>query len=202
MSGFVYMWINKTNNKKYIGSHIGNINDGYIGSGKAFRQAIEKYGIDNFERIILENVELKENVQKREQYYLDLFNVANDRNFYNMRSTTGGGWEYVNSNETYKAQNIERLKDRWNHLPHPKGFQNKKHTNESKKQTSMTVKKSFIEKGICKPVIQMDLDGNFIKRYDSITDAAKQVRGNPSNIKYTIEGKFSKAYNHKWKYDI
>ena len=66
----------------------------------------------------------------------------------------------------------------------------------------MTVKKSFIEKGICKPVIQMDLDGNFIKRYDSITDAAKQVRGNPSNIKYTIEGKFSKAYNHKWKYDI
>ena len=30
MSGFVYMWVNKINNKKYVGSHIGTEDDGYM----------------------------------------------------------------------------------------------------------------------------------------------------------------------------
>lgn len=51
--GFVYKWVNKINTKWYIGSHEGDENDGYMGSGKAFCAAVTKHGIENFSREIL-----------------------------------------------------------------------------------------------------------------------------------------------------
>lgn len=33
--GFVYIWKNLTNGKKYIGYHVGNLNDGYISSSRS-----------------------------------------------------------------------------------------------------------------------------------------------------------------------
>lgn len=53
MISFVYMWTNKVTGKKYIGSHIGRLDDGYIGSGKYFNNAVKSYGIENFFRTIL-----------------------------------------------------------------------------------------------------------------------------------------------------
>lgn len=35
---FVYMWVNKDNDRKYIGYHTGTVDDGYIGSGVQFLQ--------------------------------------------------------------------------------------------------------------------------------------------------------------------
>lgn len=40
--GFVYKWTNRINGKMYIGSHAGTIDDGYVGSGRAFAAAIKK----------------------------------------------------------------------------------------------------------------------------------------------------------------
>lgn len=52
MESFVYEWINKLTNMRYIGKHVGSPDDGYIASGKYF--LIEyKECQDNFERIIL-----------------------------------------------------------------------------------------------------------------------------------------------------
>lgn len=31
-NGFVYVWLNKTNNRKYIGYHVGSVGDGYVSS--------------------------------------------------------------------------------------------------------------------------------------------------------------------------
>ena len=42
---YLYKITNLINNKFYIGVHeTDNINDGYMGSGRAIRAAIEKYG--------------------------------------------------------------------------------------------------------------------------------------------------------------
>ena len=50
----VYKIINKMDGKYYIGIHsTDNIEDGYMGSGKLFRIAIEEYGEKNFEKEIL-----------------------------------------------------------------------------------------------------------------------------------------------------
>lgn len=201
MGGFVYLWINKINHKMYVGSHIGNVNDGYVGSGMIFNRAMKKYGINNFHRLILEIIDDDDQVRLREQYWIDYFDAANNPMFYNLRAKVGGGFEYINNLPKIRKWNKERLKTRWKELPHPKGFKGKTHSVESKEKTSKTVKKTFKERGLCKPVLQYDLDGNFVARYDSITDAAKSVNGSPSNIKYTIEGRFKRAYNSIWKYE-
>ncbi len=54
-SGFIYIWRNSVTGKFYIGSHMGHIDDGYIGSGKHFRNAYKK-SPQTFRRRILEYV--------------------------------------------------------------------------------------------------------------------------------------------------
>lgn len=203
MSGFVYIWINKVNNKKYIGSHIGTVDDGYIGSGVIFKQAVAKYGIDNFERVILEHVDLNENVRDREQHYLDLFNAANDRSFYNVKAKAGGGFELINDDPVRKQQcneiNREKALKRFAEGKHPRGMAGKHHTEETKQKKREI--SNVTTRHLWRPVLQYDLEGNLVAKHESITHGARAVRGQPSNIKYAIEGKFQTAYKHVWKYD-
>lgn len=201
MSGFIYMWINTVNNKKYIGSHIGSEDDGYIGSGPIFLRAVNKYGIESFERVILERVSERDKVFEREEHYLKLFNVANDKQFYNVRDRAGGGFDYVNNGplaEEYKAKRVAKQKEWYANNEHPKGMRGKSHSEDTKrKQREATLAN---KQHTYRPVLQYDLAGNFVAEYESITHAARAVRGIPSNIKYTIEGKFKTAYKHVWKY--
>ena len=51
----IYMIVNKINNKIYIGKHTTkNPYDSYMGSVKAINAAINKYGLENFEKVIID----------------------------------------------------------------------------------------------------------------------------------------------------
>lgn len=51
---FVYQTTNKINDKIYVGVHrTEKLDDGYLGSGKALKRAVKKYGKENFTRRIL-----------------------------------------------------------------------------------------------------------------------------------------------------
>ena len=51
---YVYRITNKINGKFYIGVHkTEDFEDDYMGSGVAIRSAIEKYGIENFDKTML-----------------------------------------------------------------------------------------------------------------------------------------------------
>jgi hypothetical protein len=53
---------------------------------------------------------------------------------------------------------------------------------------------------ISKPVIQLDMNGKFIKEWISATEAAKSLGVNKSNICTCCRGRISYAYGYKWKY--
>jgi hypothetical protein len=90
-SGFIYEWTNKVDGMKYLGSHKGTIDDGYTGSGKRFGNAVHKYGIENFERAIVEYIEKEEDILIKEQHYLDAFGCAKSPLYYNIAPNAGGG---------------------------------------------------------------------------------------------------------------
>ena len=81
LHNIVYKTTNTVNNKIYIGVHsTNNLNDGYLGSGKTLKLAFKKYGIKNFKRDILFDVENTELA-----YFIEYF-LVNDK-FINRKDT-------------------------------------------------------------------------------------------------------------------
>jgi len=72
---------------------------------------------------------------------------------------------------------------------HPKGMLGKKHTEEKKKQISESAKKAMVD-AVGVKVYAYNLDGSFFKEYSTLTECALELKTNPSNVKYTAEGKF------------
>lgn len=95
--GFVYQWTNKKNGKKYIGSHHGRADDGYVGSGVYFRKAYDKCPT-NFVREILEYNTLVDDTYYTyalEQKWLDkTIDIHLNEEYYNLSPNAShpGGW--------------------------------------------------------------------------------------------------------------
>jgi len=92
---YIYLTTNKINGKRYIGrcSNRYAWNAGYLGSGKWLKMAVEKYGEENFERTVLEEVygDIHEAVVLEESY-IAFYNAKHDKGFYNL-SENGGGFD-------------------------------------------------------------------------------------------------------------
>ena len=73
---YIYQTTNLINGKKYIGKHIGYINDDYLGSGIILNKAISKYGKENFKKEILEIVNNNIELNEREKFYIKLYNAV------------------------------------------------------------------------------------------------------------------------------
>lgn len=103
----IYMFINKVNNKKYVGQakdfekrynqHIyESFNENIIEKRKyncAFHSAIRKYGINNFKIIILkENLKTQCLMNLYECYYIEKYNtLANNKKGYNIANGGSNG---------------------------------------------------------------------------------------------------------------
>lgn len=86
-TGIVYRWINIENQKWYIGSHFGRLDDGYISSGKIFLAAYKKHQNKMMRQILY----IGPDCRKAEEFYLILLDAARDRQSYNMKNTAFGG---------------------------------------------------------------------------------------------------------------
>jgi hypothetical protein len=88
---------NKVNGKIYIGKHqTKDLNDGYMGSGKLISVAIEKYGIENFEKEILFRFDNEADMNAKEKELVTSEFTKEDTN-YNLCPGGYGGFGYLNS---------------------------------------------------------------------------------------------------------
>lgn len=113
--GFIYEWTNMLNGKKYIGSHAGTIDDGYIGSGKVFQRAIKKHGIENFTRAIIEYVEAEDRqyLLQREKFHLDEANAYYSDNYYNVAKDVIGGDTKAGWTDERRKEFSNQIKQIW-----------------------------------------------------------------------------------------
>jgi group I intron endonuclease len=111
----VYMHKNKINNKKYIGQTCRDPKrrwqngKGYKENGH-FYNAIQKYGWDNFEHIILKNNLTSDEADFWEKFYIQQYETTNPDKGYNL---TFGGNAGIPTDETRKIMS-NRKKENWN----------------------------------------------------------------------------------------
>lgn len=92
MYHFIYKTTNTINNKIYVGKHsTENIDDGYLGSGKILKDAISKYGKENFTREIVEYFDSPEDVFLKEHEIVNL-DFINRCDTYNLKCGGDGGF--------------------------------------------------------------------------------------------------------------
>lgn len=188
----VYIHINKINDKVYVGQTCQDVNRRWRnGAGyqkyQAIRRAFDKYGWDNFEHIIVfDNLSLDE-ANRMECFLIDLFDAQNPEFGYNI---SGGGDNRGERNPNYGTHLSEELKRKLSQKAKEryrdprereklsiifKGRQfseeHKKHIKESK--IGVYVGENNPNYGNGKPVIQLDLNYQFIAEHITICQASK-----------------------------
>lgn len=207
----IYKIINNINNKVYIGQSK-NLYVRFLDYRKGrfnphLKNAIEKYGIENFTVELLEkDVELC-NLDNMEQYWIDFYDSSNSKNGYNIcpvAGTTRGTTKSISERTNMSNRAKERVGDK-------NPFYGKHHTEDSKqkisdKNSKRILSKEHIEK-FCKSgyasvqikIIQKSIDGNFIKVWNSIREAAKELNICDSSISNVIHNKRKSAGSFKWE---
>ena len=95
------------NDKKYIGVHEQECEDGYLGSGKHFKRAVRKYGRDKFIRRTLETFITRAEAYHRESEVVG-DEIVSSSQYYNMVPGGKGGNIWTDREAT-----IEKMKQSW-----------------------------------------------------------------------------------------
>ena len=96
---FIYKTTNLLSGKYYIGMHsTNNLDDGYMGSGKRLRYSINKYGVENHKREILEFFENRKQLTVREKEIVTFNEIAKEEC---LNLCVGGQGGFINE-EGYK----------------------------------------------------------------------------------------------------
>jgi group I intron endonuclease len=103
----IYKTTNLINGKIYIGKEESNKpKPNYYGSGKLIRRAIEKYGVINFSKEILEYTEDKKYLHEREKYWIELYASKDLEIGYNISSGGDGGQTAASEKLSEIAKNL------------------------------------------------------------------------------------------------
>lgn len=191
--GIIYGWYCTITDKWYIGQTIDeegrfkrHIDDAINKKDNIyFHRALRKYGLANWVYCVLESNILKVNLNLKEQEWIEYYD-----SFYNgYNLTLGGSKNTIFSEETrIKLSKSHKGKKTWNNGK----------TNIYSKETIRKMSESHKGQKTIQ-VSKYDLNENYIRTYNSITEAKIQ---NPkcSNIVKVCRGERKQAGGFIWKY--
>lgn len=172
-----------------------------------FYNAILKYGWDNIKHEILYTDLSKQEACNKEIELIKEYNSTDDRYGYNQ--STGGEYGAIGVIFTKERRNniSKALKNRKKSKIHCKhlsqALKGTKHTKEQRNK----IKASNIGKhkgklnGRCRAIIQYDLEGNYIKRYDYTRQASEELNICRQSIIKCCKGIYNQAGGYKFRYE-
>ena len=204
----VYAHINKVNGKIYVGqtcrkpeSRWGRNGSGYK-EHPYFYHAIQKYGWDNFEHEIVASNLTKEEADNFEKLLIAKLDLLNPNCGYNLQEGGSGGrmlestkqkLRERNSGENHPMYGKHLLESTRKRISESKkgeknNFYGKHHTEETKEK--MRNANHGPNNTRSKNVFQYDLQNDFIKEWDSMTDVAEFYNvGRTTVMRYCRSGK-------------
>jgi hypothetical protein len=103
---YVYITTNNINGMQYVGSHsTSNLNDNYLGSGKALKDALKEYNKKCFAKKIIEHFSSRSDALQFEESCIKLYNTLSP-NGYNIYSTCKNANEYIVS-----VESVEKIRN-------------------------------------------------------------------------------------------
>lgn len=187
----VYKHTNKTNGKVYIGITCQRIHDRWKGGhgyrSQYFSRAIKKYGWDGFvHEIVAENLS-KEDACELERILIKSYRSTETEYGYNQALGGDGGGMYNKHHSESAKKKISKARKE-------NGFteDHKRHISESKQGA---------KHHLAKKVYQYTKDGEFIREWDYMSLAAKELNINKGNIGSVCNGDRKTAGGFIWKYE-
>lgn len=211
----IYLYVNKINGHKYIGQtnnfkrrHNDHVNQSYNEKRRydyimPFHIAIRKYGIENFDIIIL-----KENLQTQclldfwEYYYIDKYSCLSREN-YNISNGGSNGNVFAGKTEKEMNERNKKISESRKGMKVSEETKRKMSDAHKGKKQSEESKNKMRGKNNhrARKVAQYDLDGNLIKIWDYAKQISDEFGWNDRTFRCHLDGKYSPEYKgFIWKY--
>ena len=190
----VYMHTNKTNGKKYIGITSQKPEDRWK-NGKGYHDniyfcsAIQKYGWDGFEHIVLFDNLSKEEAENKEIELIKKIKTTDRECGYNIQN--GGssiGRFSEETKEKIRQATLKQLKEKGSPT------QGRVVSDDEKYRNMLSQPKR-------KVVEQIDLEsGCVIREFETISQAARYIGCHVSNISRVCKGVYNQTHGFKWRF--
>lgn len=210
MIGYIYKITNLTNGKIYIGQTAKSIEQRYkehlfeaftMNTQRPLYKALRRYGSDNFKVECIEETELK-NLNERETFYIKEYNcLAICGNGYNV--TYGGEGKRVDYDLIRQLWDsglcIKEICEETNFGRYGVNAALRNYENYSVAEARRRGA-AFQNTARCRYVYQYSADGKFIKQFNSVFDAARELQCNPGGIRAALENPGSASHGFQWTY--
>lgn len=184
-------------------------------AGRKIINSLKKYGVNKHIFEVVEECSIDQ-LHKREYYWKQYYSsVENGLNCDYFDNSGGPRSEETKRRISEGVKGKKRSEITKQKLRKPKTEQHKQNISKSKQNISEETKRKISEsklgkkwskdhinniiKGKQKPILQYDLQGNFIKEWEGVKVAALYLGCNPTTITANLRGITKKGFGYIWK---